>query len=275
MQNWRFKNMLPFLESAIDDKYQKAARLITSPLPKGLDQAHIELNDYLLFDLGMVTDRRYGFGCPMQEVFDSIALAVLLKIRRLEIIISVVLPHIKALSTQDIEKYPLMMLTLGSLMEEALLIDRIDLLHEGKTLIEELIKSPWPTGQDFDRNYAEVILFLAGSQRNADVEVKWDQFRQRQCNDLKDYKYVELIIRNDSVKFNSLLKQHILDRFGSERTRIKRKNIAPNERFSREILGTLALALHNGIPLTIKDEAIPIHEFPIAQRPEIKALLPE
>ncbi|MFC1601046.1 hypothetical protein ACFL34_01690 [Candidatus Sumerlaeota bacterium] len=274
MSKWRFENLLPSLEGIIDAKWGKAIERLSCPLPTSVEQAKKDLADSLLyFDMLMVAERRYGFGRPMDEVVESLSVAIRWGIRRMEIILRTLLPRIGTLSGEEVDEYTVEILGFGDIIEKSLLIDSKDLLKESNLLVAEFIESRWPSEKYSCVDYMEVYFHLANTARGPSLATKWERFRNKQQHDLSYYQYVAVIISRDKKQFNAILGKHILERFGSERTRNRRRNITPSERLSLDLLGTVALALHNGIPLTFRDEAIPIHEFPITQRPEIKALL--
>lgn len=54
----------------------------------------------------------------------------------------------------------------------------------------------------------------------------------------------------------------------------RKKNRTQSDVISSHLLVRMALAVQAGIPITLRHSALPIWDFPIAQRPELKELLP-
>ena len=83
------------------------------------------------------------------------------------------------------------------------------------------------------------------------------------------------IALNDSVQFNAALAQELISMIDTEDKRRRKRKVYPTELVLLVYTAIVAFALDRGIRLEVVDSAIPIWDFPIAQRPEIQKLLPK
>ncbi|MFC1601045.1 hypothetical protein ACFL34_01685 [Candidatus Sumerlaeota bacterium] len=275
MEHWRFKNIMPHLAELVDSDLSEVQNWLLSPLPIGLDQTRERMNNRLTGHLCFMIDRRYGFGRPISDVCGAMELYINYCIKNMKTIVECVLTLVKRPSSEEAEEFPFSDRNFKSMMGICLLIDQQEMLDEVCHHLHEMISSNWPNHLYYSRDYAIVILGLAEGTKKHDLINYWQSFIAQRKHSIESDKLISHILEEDAEGFNHLLARILLDKLGSERTRTRKRNIAPSDRFSLGFLEIAALALHNGIPLTFKDEAIPIHEFPIAQRPEIQALLPE
>lgn len=274
---WRFKNLMPTLEPLINEEAKaKLIRTLEQPLAQDARQVEEELQEF--FGSKLFIERAYGFGRSIDEIISVLEMSIKYTHRCIRMVLDILLEtEAEDDSNASLDgKYRWSSLGISGTLRGCLLIDRPDLLLESTNLVQRLIDSPWPreTNPYTNPDYLRIQTDLTKPCINPDALGKLHAFRKKQRYDVPEYTIVSHIIQHDASAFNECIRER-LNGLGSERTRARRRNITPGERFLFWELGVIALALHNGIPLTVKDEAIPIHEFPIAQRAEIKALLPE
>jgi len=79
--------------------------------------------------------------------------------------------------------------------------------------------------------------------------------------------------RLDEAEFNVALQAGIEETIGNRETRARKRRLLPHDMVRLSPLCIVAIALDSGLRFTYYDPALPIWDFPIAQRPEIQKLL--
>jgi len=92
-------------------------------------------------------------------------------------------------------------------------------------------------------------------------------------SDVPFSRHISHLGRRDEKQFNQALPAAIEDFHGSKEKRARKRRALPHEMVRIDYLAYVAVALDAGLRFTYFDPALPIWDFPIAQRPEIQQLL--
>ena len=92
-------------------------------------------------------------------------------------------------------------------------------------------------------------------------------------SDVPFSRHISYLGLRDEEKFNQAIKVEVEEFNKPLQTRNRMRNVLPHNMVSLHHVNFIALALEAGLRFTYFDPALPIWDFPIAQRPEIQKLL--
>lgn len=262
---WRFKNLEPGLSHI--------AAQVSEVLPQGSDWAnqHSEWKEFIdtCWEGSQLLNACYAYGLPMRQLVEAIRWDSLFQTKRLYLEIENEEKYIS-----DGELYMLPKASSSALLSQvgdSILISDGNLTQMAHRLMDDVEDTHDVTDEDFIPEHYEMVKRI--------THKCFDEDTKRLAHRVKDFKsscYSEFICHIaclDETSFNDSLQAEVEEFIGSKEKRARKRRVVPQDIVRLRFVGSVAIALDVGLRFTYFDPAIPIWDFPIAQRPEIQKLL--
>lgn len=257
--NWRFPNLNP--------DFTHICHEVEQALGKGISWGakHKAWSDFIetTWEGGTLSNLCYAYGMQHHNLVEMERWNLMFYLQEGE----------RAIAKGDSWMIPLKSFSSSHLSFFGLAVAIADPIYQKKisTLIEKTDRTSDITDSMTIPEHHQLVKRMVGRQ--------WDSETERLAritlsfDDLNFPRQITYLGLRDEVKFNALLQSDIEDFLSPCATRARKRRVLPHEMVFLDFISDIAIALDSGLRFTYYDPALPIWDFPIAQRPEIQKLL--